>query len=199
VVPPRPFRARVGDNLVRCRCNIQVCYHTSDGVPIKCSGENDSCSSGRAISLCLPPELNMATANPDGRRRLLVMGDLVFGAFVDDYCRVEVPKIVYSVLGNLNGGEYGFCFEKQCVAPEGGIGHAISCHPEVFDDSAFATRDHDECLRPCGDVACTATNCPFDKVLMNGVHPEYCRCNLFPGGGCDGTPSPRFCQPPPPS
>jgi hypothetical protein len=227
---PRPFTTHVGDTMINCRCNVQICYLTDNGTKYTCNDcpsgcvttspqtAQDACAQNFPIHACLPPELNLPvemTQDPAAAAGLADMGEAQFALRVDQYCRGPVTNIVYHMLGTLNGGPTGFCVEKGCVAPDGGIGGngidpstaSVFCFADPIVPTADggvpgpATAPDPSCDVPCGNTVCTfqpdGGNCTFDNVAKGGIHPDKCKCNQIVAGGCDNDDSPVFCAPPP--
>ena len=137
------------------------------------------------FALCLPPDLNTATADPTQLAALNAMSDSDYATAVIGYCKTQVGPVINSVIGILEG--------EACSHID-----SIQCTPEipVGQNRPTATDVNDICDLPCATVACNQTNCVPSQVIdsSNAIHPEECKCTQ--ATGCGST-SPVFCDRPP--
>ncbi len=189
-----PFRARAGDDVVNCNCNLTFA--------------NDHCSGGTclahfAVPFCLPTELQRFDAGTQDAAPLnLDMGPDPYSKSVDQYCRDSITDVIYHMIKVFNGG---WCDYKAPFAPNGGIGDSVECFAEILSsDNVNATGlDDGTCRTPCPDVDCDyATNCGGNVQDEDGtIHPERCVCSQVTKYGCPGDPPDSlptvvFCRPP---
>jgi hypothetical protein len=192
---PRPFVAKVADNLVNCNCNLT--FHND-----YCTDTGGTCNSHLTLQLCLPPELNVNTASAAQRTAIESLTDEQFAQRVDDYCKKTVSTIVYHTIKVFNGG---WCEYKAPFAPDGGIGQSVECFalPLSGDKTGATARDTTTCDKPCPDVICDdKTNCGKGVQDDQGnVHLDKCNCNQItfdytcPGDDPHDIPTPIYCKP----
>lgn len=191
-VAQKPFVAQPGDDVVNCACNLTF--------------DNEHCTSGTckehfAIQLCLPPELQQATAPPVDAG--VPDGGTAYDRAVDRYCRDTITNTVYHLITVFNGS---WCQYKAPFAPDGGVGSSVECfaQPLRAGHPSATARDDGTCRTPCATV-----ECDYHSNCGQGVQDAYgtpdlnkCQCSeIISQGRCPGDdssdfPTPLFCRPP---
>jgi hypothetical protein len=138
--------------------------------------------SGLKLTVCLPPELNIHTANADQRAALEALSDSAYREQVTAYCASTVKNALTGLIGVLTDNNSDACgnVTATCVASP--------------DSAGKATLVNEMCNMPCASVACTTDTCPACDVndaceageLHPGqVHPDQCKCTQASGCGVD--------------
>ncbi len=130
------------------------------------------------LNICLPPDLNTATADPTQLAALNALDDAHYAAAVQAYCQDRVAPSLLAMVGLLTGSDSRACSNvaTSCVATIGPSGRATSLN--------------NACDLPCANTACDTTTCPPCEVnegcndpSLRGVHPDQCKCTSVAGCG----------------
>lgn len=158
------------EHQVSCECTMDV----SAAGEIFTSSEDQQF----VLKICLPPDLNTATADAAQLAALDAMSDDQYNMAVQAYCRDRVAPSLLGLVGLLTNSDSRACSNvtTTCIATPVNAGRATSDNPA--------------CDVPCANTACDTSTCPPCEVnegcndpSLRGVHPEQCKCTSVTGCG----------------
>jgi len=135
---------------VQCHCvvnflpdNVTACAF------IRGSHPNLVCPPTSDFPVCLPPELNTATASPVQLNALNALSDAEYSDHVTKFCELNVADDLKAVMG--------------VTADTCGAIDSVKCEPAAFKVEQPATIVNGICDLPCVDVPCNQVNCNPDE------------------------------------
>jgi hypothetical protein len=169
-------------------CTDSVCPARKDETQLTCNCTLDVSGAGETftssvdqvfnLAVCLPPSLNLATANDDQRAAIEDMTADEFSTAASAYCQTEVAGALRALIGVMTGSDQRAC--DNVVA---------TCAATPVNDGR-ATSVNATCDAPCATTTCDGATCPGCEVnegcndpSLRGVHPEQCKCTQAEGCG----------------
>jgi hypothetical protein len=183
-------------NLTECDDPI-LCIGRRDETQLTCQCALDADGKAQYVGIvdqifnmqvCLPPSLNIATADAGQLAAIEAMTSQEYTDAVSAYCQNDVAAMMQALIGVMTGSSDQACdhITAVCVATPANDGKATSVN--------------ETCNLPCDTTTCNALTCPACEVnpgcydgTLSDVHPEQCKCT--DAEGC-GVAAPNVCVAP---